>query len=200
MAETEKTFEKVTKIRVTNVSRRGGGAGRFLDPGEKYGNKLIGPGYSMIFDIPDGVMPDVLEVWGKDAAVHNASSGELLAGPIAGELSPAQLTPARAASASEDDPFGNEEDDIDLTDARDAFLPGNRQPQNEPMRAITPDTRQHSGQAQRAKITLGTRDEEHVGQDISPIPGDRPRSVDDSDKFTVKAPRSHAVGSVIGKK
>ena len=30
------------KILVTNVSQKRGGAGKFLDPGESYGNKVIG--------------------------------------------------------------------------------------------------------------------------------------------------------------
>jgi len=194
--------KRPTKIRVTNITRNPGAC--FLDPGEKYGNKLIAPGHSMFFDCPNGNYPECTDAWiqNKQVRIEDANSGTLLSGaPISGEITPGLVSPVRPMSGSRDDdmdPFG--EDDINLDDAREAVLPGqlaghspveNRAP-------MRPDTRQMQG---NARVSLGTRDEGNVvAGELSPIPGDRPRSVDESDKFTIKAPRSHSVGAVIGKR
>lgn len=180
-----------TKVLVTNITQKNGGAGYFLDPGEAYGNKLIGPNRSMTVDCPGGHIPEFVQTWGDAVTVHDASTGDLMAGPAAGEISPATLSPVREMTGSQDDDFLNDEGDFDLNDARDAFMP-------EQSRPISGDLSQMS--KPRARVSLGTRSDEVVGGEISPIPGDRPRSLDDSEKYTVRAPRSHAVGAVIGKK
>lgn len=188
--------ETPTKIRVTNITKNPGR--RFLDPGDKYGNRIIAPGHSMFFDTPDGTYPECIQPWIEQnwVKIEDAKSGSLLSAPVSGELTPGLVSPIREMrSSDEHDDFG---EDIDLEDAREAILPGHLAGKSpiESTSPMVPDTRQ-----QRAKVTTALRDEQvPASQGFSPIPGDTPRSVDESDKFTIKAPRSHAVGSVIGKR
>lgn len=183
---------KTTKIRVTNITKgREGGRGMFLDPGEKYGNKLIAPGHTMLFDTPNGSLPECVETWKERGfiSVHDANTAELLAGPLSGEISPGILNPVRPATKSQDeshlddnDPFG--EDLMDFDSAKEAILEHTAPVDQSP---------------HRIKVSLGRSEEEVIGGEISPIPGDRPRDLDGG-TATIKAPRSHAVGAVIGKK
>lgn len=185
---------ETTKIRVTNITRQTqGGNGKILDPGDKFGNRLISSGHSMTFDCIDGVMPDCVSDWLEKnfVRVHNASDGTLVAGPSNGEITATSITPAREVVASKFDKNLDDEENFDLDDALEATLP------DEITKPISGDLRQQSVPKTRARVSLGTREEKSSGSDLSPIPGDRPRSVDDSEQFTIKAPRSHAVGSVV---
>jgi hypothetical protein len=197
---------KLTKIRVTNITRQKYPAGQFLDPGKTFGNKLISPGRAMIFDCPDGHIPDIVAQWAEEGkvAIHNAMDGAVIMGPIGGEITPGTVAPVhqvtrKSLEQHDIDELFNEEPD--LADALEATMPEGLP--FEKTRAMSPDTRQMQTPLQNsARVSLGKRDEGSQVQhtEISPIPGDRPRSIDDSDKFTIKAPRSHAVGSVIGKR
>jgi hypothetical protein len=181
----------LTKVLVTNVTQRNGGAGFFLDPGEKYGNKLLGPGRSMYFDCVGGHMPDFISHWGDAITVHDATSGDVLVGPASGELTPKAVSPVREMTGTDDD-FLDEEPSLD--EAQEAFMP--HRLTEESTAPIRGDISQMS--KPRAKVSLGSRGDETIGASLSPIPGDIPRDLDDSSKYTIKAPRSHAVGAVIG--
>lgn len=188
----------VTKILVTNVTQRNGSAGHFLDPGEAFGNKLLGPGRSMYFDCVNGHLPDIIERWGDAVTVHDAASGDALSGPVAHEISRGVVSPVREMTGTQDgveDDFMDGEE-LNLDDAVQAVIPSRLT--DERTAPIAGSLRQQ--QAPRARVSLGSRNEEVIGGEISPIPGDRPRNLDDTERFTVKAPRSHAVGAVIGKK
>lgn len=187
----------VTKILVTNTSQKRGGAGLFLDPGEAYGNKIIGPGRSMTFDCPGGHLPDILQVWGDNVSVYDALSGSEVLGASDGELTPGVVSPVREMAGAYDgdpkhDDFLLEEEEPDFADAREAVLT------SQMAGPIAGDLRQQS--APRAKVSLGSRSDEVVGGELSPIPGDRPRDLDNSQQYTIKAPRAQHVGGIIGKK
>lgn len=188
------------KILVTNISQKRGGAGLFLDPGEAYGNKILGPGRSMQFDCVGGVLPEILHVWGDNVAVYDASSGSEVLGPSNGDLTPGVVSPVREmAGALDGDPKNDDflyEEEPDFSDAREAVMPSHLA--GERTAPISGDLRQQS--APRAKVSLGTRNDEVVGGELSPIPGDRPRDLDNSQQYTIKAPRTQHVGGVIGKK
>lgn len=186
-----------TKILVTNVSQKFGGAGMFLDPGEAYGNKILGPGRSMHLDCPGGVLPDLLQIWGKNVAVYDASNGMEVLGHVSGELTPGIVAPLREMAGQIDgDPkkgeFFLDEEEPDLDGAIDAVMPSHM------AGPISGDLRQQSGP--RAKVSLGSRSDEVVGGELSPIPGDRPRDLDNSQQYTIKAPRAQHVGGIVGKK
>lgn len=194
-----------SKLKVTNITRKLGGAGKFLDPGSDFGNVLIAPGKSMLFTAIDGTVPPQIQYWVEKGyvSVHNAATGDLLHGEIAsGEITPGNISPVREATApslekSDIDALFDEEPD--LNDALEAVMPEGI----EGTGPIKGDIRQLSQPPiQRAKVSMGRREEEVIGGELSPIPGDRPRNLDDTEKFTVRAPRSHAVGGVIssGKK
>lgn len=192
-----------TKIVVTNITQKAGGAGYFLDPGEGYGNKIIGPGRSMTFDCPGGHMPDILQVWGNAVTVHDASNGVEILGSGGGELSPGLVSPVREMAGERDlDPdnedFLNDEEPS-LDEAIDANMPNRLagHSPNERGGPIAGDLRQQSS---RTKVSLGTRTDEVVGGELSPIPGDRPRDLDNSQQYTIKAPRANHVGGIVGKK
>lgn len=191
------------KILVTNVSQKRGGAGKFLDPGESYGNKVIGPGRSMTFDCPGGVLPDVIQIWGADCAVYDASNGVEVFGHAGGEITPGSVAPVREMAATYDgDPKSDsflDEEEPDLDGAVDAIMPSHLVGQSPRERTgpISGDLRQ---QQVRAKVSIGKRSDEVIGGELSPIPGDRPHDLDNSAQYTIKAPRVQHVGSVIGKK
>jgi hypothetical protein len=183
--EARKRLEKVV---VTNVSNRKGGAGRFLDPGKDHGNRLFGVGRSMTFDCPGGILPEMIKTWGDDCTVHDALDGTEVLGTVNGELTPAKLTPAHELQNRE----FMEDEEPNLKDAVDAALPKNS------FGPIAGDLRQQVHP--RVKITEGHQDDEVIGGELSPIPGDRPRDLDNSQQYTVRAPRGQHVGGIIGKK
>lgn len=191
-------FKALTKIRVTNITRNKNSAGKFLDPGTEHGNKLIAPGRSILFDCPGGHIPECVQSWkDKDfVSIHNAVDGELISGPIGGEISPGLVSPLREASGTQDF-HGSDENDLfdeepNLNDAMEAAMPSRLPFEN--TKPIKGDLRQG------AHVSLGSRDEGSSGDlGRSPIPGETPRDLDNTAAFTVKAPRSHAVGQIVGK-
>jgi hypothetical protein len=190
------------KIMVTNITHKNGGAGVFLDPGEVYGNKILGPGRSMTFDCVGGVLPDVLEVWGNMVAVYDAEKGTEVLGAGGGELTPGTVSPVREmAGAVDGDPKDDdflEDEEPNLDSAIDAVMPGGQMPA-ERTGPISGDLRQQAPPP-RARVSLGSRSDEVIGAELSPIPGDRPRDLDNSQQYTIKAPRANHVGGIIGKK
>jgi hypothetical protein len=177
------------QARVTNITHQTNPPGFFLDPGETFGNRILGATKSMLVEYQHE-LPDIFQEWAKKhwVTIHDAKDGSVLAGPIAGEITPGAVSPVREMSGADD----LEDDEPDLADAREAVLtratPGH-----------APDTRQVQEQP-KVRVTLGTETESHSVLGMSPIPGDRPRSIDDSEKFTIKAPRSQGVGGVLGGK
>lgn len=179
-------------IRVTNITSELSPAGEFLDLGPVYSNFLLRAGASWQGEVGDYV-PQLFIDWAAKGKVRvvSAQSGDPLYGPIS-DLTPKTIAPFRELSPAEDDPFGEETPDMDeaveanlRTQATGGHMPSTQQI-DQPKIRVSLGTTQNSTQ----KLYDGS---------LSPIPGDRPRSIDDSEKFTVKAPNYHSVGSVVGK-
>lgn len=179
------------KIRVTNISNLVmPPRGIALD----YGGRIISCGRSETLSVD--AIDSLLEMWIEKrwARVQNAEDGtqlgtqpesDMVGGPKFAEVAKEQID---QTPESEADEF---EMDFDPTVAQEAQMPSG----SENHKPIAGDLAQTQG---RAKVSLGTETENlsHSGG-LSPIPGDRPRPVDEADKFTVRAPRQQGVGGVI---
>lgn len=180
-------------FRVVNVTHQKTPRGHFLDFGEK-ANKILGAGKQTVIQAESyEMLPDFVHDWVAtgQAKVFNATGGEQLSGSVSGEITPASLNPAREVRGEEfPDVDDFTEDEPDLSTALDAALP------HEQGGAISQSTAQMA--SPKAKVSLGLETESYQANDgLSPIPGDRPRSVDNSDAFTVRAKGGKHVGGVI---
>jgi len=182
-------MESKKRYRIVNVTNLTGGRGNFLDLGEISSGVFIPPGKSVTVEL--SYIPQILRDWAEagNVRIHNDTTGQIEMGPSA-DISRSMVAPVGEVSATELD-IG--EDEPDLAEAVPAALP--HQADTRSNGAHLPDNSQQS----RAKVTLGSQDESYPVDAISPIPGDRPRSIDDSEKFTVKAPRTQGVGGIMGR-
>lgn len=176
-------------FRVVNITNHVRPPGHFLDSGKENGDRLIGVGKSITIQAQSADhLPEYVRSWLDKGYVRvYKSDGTLLesAPPMAGELSPGSVGPIREMSAEVYD-NGFYEDEPDLSAAVPAAMP-------ERMAPIIQSTAQ-SSPSSRVRVSLGSENEGVPAGEISPIPGDRPRSVDDSDKFSVKAQRGAHLG------
>lgn len=169
------------KYRITNTTAflRHPGFGLDLD------GHYIGPNPTKPLIIELAVKPQVLEEWEDKKWVKIQDADDRT--PVTKE---SMVTPGLAVNEAKGeeviDKLNDEldEEEFDLGNAKEADLVGG------------PVPLQGIEQHPRAKVSLGSENE-NVGGGLSPIPGDRPVSVDESDKFTVRAPRIHGVGSVV---
>lgn len=170
------------KFRVKNTThKKHPPFGYFLD----HESKLFGADKSIVIDAPDEVLPDTIQKWADEGLVSVAdmTSGEI----INGEAQSIVTAGTRVNEASGQEYDDGDELGFDPELAKEATLPNG---------AHMPSIQQMP--AAKARVTLGTETENHGNTDsLSPIPGDRPRSVDDSDQFTIRAPRSQQVGAVV---
>jgi hypothetical protein len=176
------------KIRITNITS-------FLQPpgfGLDFHQHYIppNPARPLVIDIP--VIPQILEEWqeNKWCKVQDADDKT----PVTKD---SVITPGlqvNEAKASKVDTLDDDldEEGFDLTVAKEAALTG-----NEPVGGPVPIHPINQAERAKAKISLGTEDGMNLADTHSPIPGDRPVSVDDSDKFTVRAPRQNGPGAVV---
>lgn len=173
----------VEKLRIVNRTLEATGRGYILDPGEKFGNVTIMHGHYLLIDANPKALPAPFDVWADKGliSVKSAADGtEYNSAPVGGEITRAGLNPfseAQSRDMDEDNLFA----EPDLSEAREAFIPGQFQP------GVTPGSHQPET-AQGARISFGLETSK-VQSDTSPIPGDRPRSVDNTDEFTVRAPQ-----------
>lgn len=169
-------------VNTTNID----GRGSFLDLGSEHQGIILPAGKSTSLEL--AYIPQLLMDWAEQGKIkiYDAETGEAAAGTSAVDISRGAVAPVGEVSASE---FDIGEDEPDLNEAIPAALPSRANG------AHMPDNAQQS----RAKVTLGHENEEYPSDEISPIPGDRPRSIDDSAKFTVKAPRAQGVGGILGR-
>ena len=170
------------KVRITNTTylKTNGNPGFGLD----FLGNYVGPNRQLVLDLP--VIPIILEDWQRkgwikieDADAPVSSPGEAIVtlGTVIQEAAASRLNKTLDDNLMEDE--------FDPEIAKEASLP------------IKESISQTDA---KASVSLGA-EEENISADLfSPIPGVKPRSVDDSEKFTVRAPRSHAVGSVVGRK
>lgn len=178
------------KYRLTNISgiTAGRGPGRMLDHPT---GGVVGVGKSILLELPAG--PTTLEekwVTSRWAKLQKVDED----GTVVEEASaPKEDLPAQAkvdtvaGSQLPEDELTNMDDEFDPSLAKEASLPG-----------VTPGAHLPPiDQDSAAKARVSMTGAESEGTSLSPIPGDKPRSVDDADAFTVKAPRSAGVGAVV---
>lgn len=189
------------------------GPGRFLSlapqntENKNDHGRLIGAGKSFLLEASSPhALPIEVQNWAKKGWVRifNAENMEAVGGTpsIDGEIVQGTGSPVRELSAQTADnshEYDIDEIEPDVTQAREAALP-TQQGGKTSFGAHMPDIRQQSSPQTRGKVSLGMETERfdpNVEDQLSPIPGDRPVPVDDSSKFTIRAPRSNQVGSVI---
>lgn len=144
------------------------------------------------------VIPQLLEEWQAKRWVKIQDADNKT--PVTKE-SEAAVTPGTGideAKASRVDQLDDslDEDIFDFSIAKEAALtdiPEKTGPV--PLQSIS----QVAGheEPRRAKVTLGSEDRMNLADTVSPIPGDRPVSIDNSEAFTVRAPRHTGPGAVV---
>lgn len=183
-------------IRVVNITHERGAAGSFLDLGPEFKNAIVRAGGSWQGAVGDSI-PQMFQDWAARGLVRilDATNGETLFG-AAQDITPRSVSPFREMGASRD--IMDEEPDMD--EAVEAMLPTQAGKRIVERGAHMPDNRQVQSPDRRASVSLAetTTEVGHVHDPLSPIPGNTPRNVDDSDAFTIKAPRYNSVGSVVG--
>jgi len=167
------------KVRITNITAFKSPPGFGLDFMEHY--IPANAARPLIIDIP--VIPQILEEWQANGWCKIQDADDKT--PVTKE-SEAAVTPGTQVKEAHDALL--EEEDFDLSVAKEAALPSTGPV---PMQDI------RQTEHPRAKVSLGTEDGMNLSDTHSPIPGDRPVSVDDSDQFTVRAPRVNGPGAVV---
>lgn len=188
-------------VNVTNIAT--GGRGHFLQMGEEiYKNKIIAVGASFVVQaeqyehLPHYIMEWADKNWIKVHDLDAQGDSSFVAGLRAGgEITPSSVNPIKEMKSRDIDKFGVDRDDsydgdeeINFSDAVEVKLPDT----HENTRPIN----QSTSQMTNAKISPSMQEERH-STDLSPIPGERPVELDNSEKFTIKAPRAHQQGSVV---
>jgi hypothetical protein len=171
------------KVRIHNTTPTHFPPGHALD----FDGKFINRGKHVTVDIP--TIPEILEDWIK---IGKARVEEVTDATTLSALAETVVTKGTdIQEATADDNF--EEDDIfDLSDAKEATLVS---ADPAPKATVGLDSAPKRG----AKVSLGSQDENLVADGLSPIPGDKPVSIDNAEAFTIRAPRSNEPGSVVRK-
>lgn len=178
------------KIRITNTTAIAAkGKPGF---GLEFQGHYVAANRQLVIDLP--VIPVTLEDWQARGWIRIEDAE---AAPVSrpGEATVTPGTVVQEAVASEvlaADP-GEDllEEEFDLAIAKEATMPV-----TDAGTTILGSMLQ-TPEGVRASVSLGSSEETVPADHISPIPGDRPRSVDESEKFTVRAPRSHSIGAVV---
>lgn len=143
--------------------------------------KYIGPGREITIELP--VIPVILEEWTRKGWARFQDADDKTPISTPGE---AAVTPGTVVNEAKPSDF--EEEEFDLALAKEASLPHEATPA---------PIEQSNAQMQGAKVSFSMGEATTDADHLSPIPGDKPRSVDESDKFSIRAPRADAVGAVI---
>jgi len=178
------------KIRIYNITS-------FLRPpgfGLDFEGRYIpaNPNRPLIVDVP--VIPEILERWIADkwAKVQDADDKT----PVTKE-SEATVTPGTQVNEVAGSDLDALEDDIfDFSVAKEAALPTDIPEKTGPV-PLQPINQMAAEEKPRAKVTLGSEERMNLADTVSPIPGDKPTSVDNSEAFTVRAPRQMGPGAVV---
>jgi len=181
----------MSAFRITNVSNISTQSrGFFLDLGIDNGGKHIGVGQQIVLEANSyDLLPGCVHDWARQAFVRvvdlDKDGGSVVAGfPVSGELTPSTINPISEARGEDD-----MDEEPDLSDAVGARMPS------------TENTGPIAGSLDQMGSTRITdaAAEERYSKDLSPIPGETPKNLDDTERFTVRAPRSKHPGSVISK-
>jgi len=179
-------------FRVTNVTNLAlGSRGHFLQMDETYQNRTIPVGGNIVLKAEFyELLPQYIQEWAAKNWVRlydmTAVEGDgYIAGLRAGgEITPSSINPIKEMKGSD----LIEDDEVDLTEAFEAELKTSE--------STGPIVESTSQMQPSVKITQALQEERH-SHDLSPIPGETPKTLDDSEKFTVRAPRSKQPGSVV---
>ena len=188
---------EIKLVRITNITNTSPKfrPGRFVD----FAGVLIGAGKSATVDLSrvdhklhPGSDFDRLQKWAQEGKIRvaNATDGTPITMPEDTDVTPGTRFNEAAASripASDHDDF---EEDFDPTIAKEADMPATAA-----VGAHSPENTNTS----KTRISMSGEEPNWDNSGTSPIPGAKPRYVDDAEQFTVRAPRQAGPGGVIGK-
>jgi hypothetical protein len=182
------------KIRIYNITAFLKQPGFGLD----FEGRYIAPNPERPLVVEVAVIPEILERWERDKWVKLQDAENKT--PVTKE-SEAVVTPGtqvNEASGQEVDHLADSLDDdvFNMDAAKEAALPANERGGPAPLQSINQMPVEEKSKS-RVKVTLGTSDKPGLSDSVSPIPGDRPVSIDNSEAFTVRAPRHNGPGAVV---
>jgi hypothetical protein len=175
------------KIRITNITSFLKPPGFSLD----YKKHFLPPNPARPLILDVSVIDETLEHWAANKWIKIQEADDKT--PVIPESVTAAVgTPTKINEVVGSD-FDTVEDDIfDTSVAKEATLPSDL------VDKVGPVPLQPINQAApRVKVSLGTQDSGNLADAVSPIPGDRPTPVDNSEAFTVRAPRQSGPGAVV---
>ena len=184
------------KIRIYNITSFLHSPGIGLDFEKKY--IPPNPNKPLVIDLP--VIPQLLEEWAAKKWVKWVDADDKT--PVTKEtetvITPGPLSEAKASEVDALDEL-DDGDIVDFSIAKEAALPGDAGVEKSGPVPLQPINQTHVEEPSkgRAKVSLGSEDKMNMAETVSPIPGDRPRSIDNSDAFTVRAPRHNGPGAVV---
>lgn len=176
-------------FRITNVSNVATQTrGFFLDLGKENGDKHVGVGKTLILSAERYEhLPACVQDWAKRgwARVVDLDQNAVVGGPgVDGELTPSMINPVREMNGED-----QLDEEPDIADAHEAVLPN-----MEGTGPINQSSRQMASSNTKVSQAMA---EERVNGDLSPLPGEKPREIDNMSDFTVRAPRSRESGGII---
>jgi hypothetical protein len=170
---------------VNTTDKAMGGRGSFLDLGVDNGNKTIGVGRHILLEAKDKrFLPECVVSWAQQGLVNVLPADENDDTFSQTDITPKSVSPVAEVTASDED--------FDDVPALSEAVPAKMGDEN--LGPVEGSTAQ-----MQAKVTDAAA-EERYSTDLSPIPGETPKNVDDSDAFTIKAPKAKMPGSVVKSK
>lgn len=189
-------MNNIKLVRIFNVTNTKTPVGHFLD----FGGTLIPSGKNAVVDLTKidmekhpGSTLDCLQRWVKEgiAKVVDAGDNSPIAEAVENEFTPGTRFNEVASSQLPETDSDDFEEDFDPALAKEADMPATAT-----VGAHSPDNR-NVGAA--PKVSLSGEEPNWDNAGTSPIPGSKPRYVDDSEKFSVRAPRSTGPGGIVTK-
>ena len=181
-------------FRITNVTNIATSSrGHFLQMDEElHKNKMLPVGGQHVLQAERyELLPPYIQEWADKnwIKVHDMDAGQsdsYVAGfRMSGEITPSSINPITEMKPRD---ILDDEEEIDLSGAFEAKLPETTE--------RTSPIFESTAQMPSPKISQAMEEERH-STDLSPIPGERPVELDDSSKFTIRAPRANGVGKVV---
>lgn len=182
-------------VRITNITQLKQPPGHFMD----FAGFVIGAGKSATVDLSTinhekhpGSTLDRLEEWSRAGLVRvvDANDGTPITAPEEAEISRGTQANEVAATSLPQSDLEDFEEGFDPAIAKEASMP------HISPGAHMPSNAQVVG---RTNISLSGEEPNYDNAGTSPIPGAKPVNVDNTDAFTLKAPRSNGPGAVVTK-
>jgi hypothetical protein len=183
------------KIRIYNITS----FLKFPGFGIDFDGHYLAPNPDRPLIVEVAVVPQILEDWQARRWIKIQAADDKT--PVTKE-SEAAVTPGtqvNEVASVQVDALNDEldEDIFNFDTAKEASLTADSTPGPAPMQSIRQMQTEEELVRSRVKVSLGTSDKPGMADSVSPIPGDRPRSVDNSEAFTVRAPRHTGPGAVV---